>query len=294
MASCSFRFFFFHVGQMLIAGLFLWTQTSSALSYPGNIRKNEATTFTNSHSSLNASASEESPWRKSDSNSISRRDHLSILRNMVVHSQVISAFRPRNANANEIEDQDLYRLINAGSDLKNKETDLWYKVQRRKPSSYSESEIEEIDTIVDDIVLLARGTEWQRDKLLGTWRVAYIRPGREGGGLDRRIPFPEFDFNESYQKFTADSVNNVGELLGPTVRIEVSGDLSEDDLDVNSTPKRFQANIRRGDLFAGNFRVKLPIEGVGIFDGVYLGEHIRIGQNLNGSGALVVQVRSDI
>jgi hypothetical protein len=68
----------------------------------------------------------------------------------------------------------------------------------------------------------------------------------------------------------------------------------EDDLTVDSTPKRFRADITRGDLCAGNVCVKLPIEGVGLFDGVYLGEQIRIGQNLNESGALVVQVRSKI
>ena len=37
--------------------------------------------------------------------------------------------------------------------------------------------------------------------------------------------------------------------------------------------------------------VPLPIKGVGIFDGVYLGRRLRIGQNLNGGGARIVQVR---
>ena len=35
----------------------------------------------------------------------------------------------------------------------------------------------------------------------------------------------------------------------------------------------------------------LPIQGVGLFDGLYLDKRLRIGQNLNGGGARIVQVR---
>ena len=35
----------------------------------------------------------------------------------------------------------------------------------------------------------------------------------------------------------------------------------------------------------------LPIQGEGLFDGQYLGERLRVGQNLNGGGARIVQVR---
>jgi len=35
----------------------------------------------------------------------------------------------------------------------------------------------------------------------------------------------------------------------------------------------------------------LPISGEGLFDGVYLDDRIRVGQNLNGGGARIVQVR---
>ena len=175
---------------------------------------------------------------------------------------------------------------------------LWTKVHQRKPSSnYTPQEKLEIDAMISEITSFAKSSEsvWQRDLLPGTWRVAYLQQGENGGGLDRRIPFPELPFNDSYQRFSINpsSVTNIGELLGPSLRVEVSGSLAEDDVGVDTTPKRFRADIARGDLCAGNLCVKLPIEGMGLFDGVYLGEKIRIGQNLNGSGALVVQVRVD-
>jgi hypothetical protein len=90
-------------------------------------------------------------------------------------------------------------------------------------------------------------------------------------------------------------IRNVGQVLGPNVFVAVFGDL----VDVNSSReagrKRLQANIRGGKLcfvFDAACLV-LPISGVGIFDSVYLGDRLRIGQNVNGGGALVVQVRVD-
>jgi hypothetical protein len=56
-------------------------------------------------------------------------------------------------------------------------------------------------------------------------------------------------------------------------------------------PKRLIANIEGGKLCWQNSCISLPIQGEGLFDGVYLGERLRIGQNVNGSGARVVQVR---
>ena len=181
--------------------------------------------------------------------------------------------------------------------LNDTEEKLLKIIRGRKPNSFKPNEEENIEAIIKDLISSAQGSKWQRNLLPGKWRVAYIRPGpgsRQGGGekgLDRRIPFPELPFNESYQQFTLDSVTNIGELLGPGLRVEVGGTLSEDNTDMSLTPKRFRVNITGGNLCAGNFQIKLPIKGEGIFDGVYLGEQIRIGQNLNGSGALVVQVR---
>ena len=85
----------------------------------------------------------------------------------------------------------------------------------------------------------------------------------------------------------------------------MSGTLSEDDRTDLAAPKRFKANINQGALCAsltmgsvekaniGRACAPLPIQGEGIFDGVYLGRRLRIGQNLNGGGARIVQVRVD-
>ena len=151
--------------------------------------------------------------------------------------------------------------------------------------------------------LAALRAPWRGELLRGKWRVAYLQPGPGGAGLDRRVPFPELPFNESYQIFGQDTVVNVGELLGPAVEVRVAGSLSEEDLTDQRSPKRFKANINEGALCGsftlgraekaniGRLCAPLPISGEGIFDGVYLGSRIRIGQNLNGGGARIVQVR---
>ena len=53
----------------------------------------------------------------------------------------------------------------------------------------------------------------------------------------------------------------------------------------------FVADIDAGALCAGSGCLPLPISGEGLFDGLYLDETLRIGQNLNGGGARVVQVK---
>ena len=55
------------------------------------------------------------------------------------------------------------------------------------------------------------------------WKLAYLQPGPNGAGVDRRIPFPELPFNDSYQQFGVDSVVNIGELLGPSLEVRVGG-----------------------------------------------------------------------
>jgi hypothetical protein len=68
--------------------------------------------------------------------------------------------------------------------------------------------------------------------------------------------------------------------------------LTEADTTSLQVPKRFIANIFGGKLCAfEDACVSLPISGEGLFDGVYLGERLRIGQNINGGGARVVQLR---
>lgn len=169
-------------------------------------------------------------------------------------------------------------------------TRLFDIVNGRRPTDYSPSEQLEIDSLVASIV--EQHYPWKRELLPGKWILVYLQPGPNGGGIDRRIPFPEFDFNDSYQVFGLDSVVNIGEVFGPNLRVEVGGDLTEADTTSLQVPKRFIANIFGGKLCAfENACVSLPISGEGLFDGVYLGERLRIGQNINGGGARVVQLR---
>jgi hypothetical protein len=175
----------------------------------------------------------------------------------------------------------------------------------RRPYEYSPEEKEEIDQLVSKIMVLAASsssadsggssTDFDQSLFPGTWMLAYIQPGPDGTGIDRRIPFPEFDFNDNFQVFGKDStVVNVGQVLGPSVAVKVFGTLQEDDPDSIRVPKRFRANIQGGKLCAfRNNCIGLPIQGEGLFDSLYLGDRLRIGQNLNGGGARVVQIRLD-
>ena len=94
------------------------------------------------------------------------------------------------------------------------EEELFNLVNNKKPSNYNQREANAVEKLTEELISSAKGSKWERNLLSGSWRVAYIRPGQTGGGLDRRIPFPELPFNESYQRFTSDSVTRV------TVRFE--------------------------------------------------------------------------
>eukprot|EP00444_Apocalathium_aciculiferum_P045933 CAMPEP_0183534988 /NCGR_PEP_ID=MMETSP0371-20130417/27248_1 /TAXON_ID=268820 /ORGANISM="Peridinium aciculiferum, Strain PAER-2" /LENGTH=279 /DNA_ID=CAMNT_0025735401 /DNA_START=80 /DNA_END=919 /DNA_ORIENTATION=+ len=157
---------------------------------------------------------------------------------------------------------------------------------RPSGSGWTKSEKAQAETLVD--ALSNANLPWRRSDLVGTWKVAYLQ-----GDLDRRIPFPDLPFNESYQVFGESSVVNIGEILGPSLAVRVSGVLAEEDPQDLVSPKRFRANINSGtlDIGQGSLQVPLPITGLGIFDGVYLDDRLRIGLNLNGTGARVVQVK---
>jgi hypothetical protein len=165
--------------------------------------------------------------------------------------------------------------------------------QGRRATQWRDSERTAIDALIDEVAAL--NAPWPRENLRGKWKLAYLQPGPDGGGVDRRVPFPELPWNDSFQIFGEASVTNVGELLGPALTVRVSGALAEDDAAVARAPKRFRADIDGGALcvFDGPLCAPLPIRGEGIFDGQYLGERLRIGQNLNGGGARIVQVRVD-
>jgi len=166
-------------------------------------------------------------------------------------------------------------------------------VDGKRPSDWRDDERPEVDALIEELANLK--APWPREALRGKWKLAYLQPGPDGAGVDRRIPFPELPDNDSFQVFEFDSLTNVGELLGPRLEVRVSGSLSEVDRNDLTSPKRFRADINRGAICMGSTAsapcAPLPISGVGLFDGVYLDKRLRIGQNLNGGGARIVQVR---
>ncbi|KAL3932812.1 MAG: hypothetical protein SGBAC_010677 [Bacillariaceae sp.] len=181
---------------------------------------------------------------------------------------------------------------------------LFGYINGRRPNEYTSQERKEIEALIQELVMDIEKTnqpEFQRELLPGNWILAYLQPGPDGAGIDRRIPFPGFDFNDNYQVFGSSSsqVTNIGQVLGPWIDVKVSGTLQEGDPSSTRIPKRFRANIEGGKLcvHAGSDTegacVGLPIQGEGLFDSLYLGERLRIGQNINGGGARVVQIRLD-
>jgi hypothetical protein len=179
--------------------------------------------------------------------------------------------------------------ISAASNEPLEVSKLFEALNGRRAMEYSQEEHFEIDSLIDEVV--AKRFSWDPTKLAGKWMLCYLQRGPTGGGVDRRIPFPEFSFNDNFQVFGKDSVLNVGEIFGPSLRVEVAGRLRDEDPTNVLVPKRLIANIEGGKLCWQNSCIALPIHGEGLFDGVYLGERLRIGQNVNGSGARVVQVR---
>ncbi|VEU39684.1 unnamed protein product [Pseudo-nitzschia multistriata] len=203
-------------------------------------------------------------------------------------------------------------------------TALFEAVNGRRPYEYSAEERAEIDARIESIVQLeaastpvtgsavsssAPGGGIADASLEGTWVVAYLQKGPSGAGIDRRIPFvPDWNYNDSFQVFASSDaadgarVTNIGQVLGPLVDIRVSGSLRE--ITTTGNRRRFEASIDGGNLcfggslpsgssaVSGSCPVALPmIRGRGIFESLYLGDRIRIGQNINGGGARVVQVR---
>ena len=178
------------------------------------------------------------------------------------------------------------------------EAQLYAMVANHRPSDFTAvKERHVIDTLIEQLASLE--APWKEEQLSGTWRLSYLQLGPTGVGVDRRIPFPEFPGNDSYQVFERATVTNIGEVLGPKLCVRVKGSLEEENISQQRSPKRFRADITRGEICVGGSAgipnggmcAPLPISGVGYFDGVYLGESLRIGQNLNGGGARIVQVR---
>jgi hypothetical protein len=89
-----------------------------------------------------------------------------------------------------------------------------------------------------------------------------------------------------------DPSQSIVQLVAPLTINE--DELHEGNPTTMASPKRFQADIQRGELCVQRiYCAPLPIEGQGLFDSVYVGERLRIGQNINGGRARVVQIRLD-
>lgn len=189
-------------------------------------------------------------------------------------------------------------------------TRLFETLNGRRPYEYSLEERAEIDYLIEQIAGLGSGNT--EVSLEGTWVLTYLQPGPGGTGIDRRVPlFPELNSNDNFQRISsrdgiANEVTNIGQILGSWADVRVSGSLREittvNDIDTApSTKRRFEATINGGKLCVGaplsdntnsNCPIDLPmIKGTGIFDSIYLGDRLRIGQNINGGGARVVQIR---
>lgn len=67
----------------------------------------------------------------------------------------------------------------------------------RRPSSWRPDECAEVDELIDEVVSLK--APWVREDLAGKWRLAYLQPGPDGAGVDRRVPFPELPWNDSFR-----------------------------------------------------------------------------------------------
>lgn len=174
-------------------------------------------------------------------------------------------------------------------------TQLFEYINGRRPNEYTPQERSEISSLIDSIVANSNNkTDFNRDLLPGQWILSYLQLGPEGAGIDRRIPFPDFDFNDNFQVFDEEKITNIGQVLGPWVDVQVSGTLQELDLSSTRIPKEFRASIQGGKLCVLSSNcIGLPIQGAGIFDSLYLGERLRVGLNINGGGARVVQIRLD-
>ena len=186
-------------------------------------------------------------------------------------------------------------------------TQLFGMVNGRRPYEYTDSERSEIAQLIDQVVTdetnPKKNNDFHPEYLPGKWMLVYIQPGPTGVGIDRRTPFADFGFNDNFQVFgtnsnnkdiaLADTVQNIGQILGPWAQVQVSGRLREEIPGDRGVPKRFVANIDNGALCVQKQQscLDLPIAGEGLFDSMYLGRSLRIGQNINGGGARVVQVK---
>ena len=112
-----------------------------------------------------------------------------------------------------------YSLLAAPVDEPTVVTQLFQSVNGRRPGESSHEERFEITRLMDQVASLPKRKT--RDNFLsGQWMLVYLQPSPTGQRIHRRIPFPEFDFNDNFQTFTDTSILNRGENLGPNLLFE--------------------------------------------------------------------------
>jgi len=88
---------------------------------------------------------------------------------------------------------------------------LYEAVAARRPSDWTAAERPAIDALVEEVAALR--APWRQSDLRGVWRLAYLLPGPDGAGVDRRVPFPELPFNDNFQEPLAHTTNLRQETL---------------------------------------------------------------------------------
>ena len=104
--------------------------------------------------------------------------------------------------------------------------------QGRRLSSWTAEERPVADALVDELVMLGRQATWSRSALRGKWRLVYVQPGPQDvlyPGTERRLLFPDLQWNDKYQIVGLSYVINVGELAGPLLEVRAAGSLAEVD-----------------------------------------------------------------
>ena len=66
---------------------------------------------------------------------------------------------------------------------------LYELCANRRASEWQEDERPEVDRLVQELADLR--APWPTEGLRGKWKLAYLQPGPNGAGVDRRVPFPE-------------------------------------------------------------------------------------------------------
>lgn len=97
--------------------------------------------------------------------------------------------------------------------------------------------------------------------------------------------------NRNFQDFDLKSlrVTNSSELRGPDNYVTADGRFEPED-DTTTLPKRFRAFIQEGNVVFGETVIKLPIQGEGFFDVVYLDPKIPLRIFRGNNGSMAVQI----